>query len=309
MKARILILSLVLLAACEPVEMDYEYRKTLEESTPQAGESYTLTLQATKTVDTKALDLTNDGARLNQYWKSTEKVMVFYKGNFAGTLDVVVPDPASDPKPKTATLSGSVTIHGLAVDDVLTLMIPGRADKKWDYTGQNGVLTGSSSIEDSFDFATATVTINSFEGTTAHTTADAQFKNQQSIYRFDFKENDALKAVKWFTVSSSRTQLVTSRSYTNDAWASNYGDLTVTLTGDGATSPYVSLRNENNSLEDTYSFLVVGGDNALYSGVKTITEQNAPNLGNGNFLTSGVTLTKTDLHHTTGLIGEPDQVL
>ena len=309
MKSRILILSLVLLAACQPVEMDYEYRKTLEESTPQAGESYTLTLQATKAVDTKALDLTNNGARLSQYWKSTEKVMVFYKGNFAGTLDVVVPDPASDPKPKTATLSGKVQIHGLAVDDVLTLMIPGRADEKWDYTGQNGVLTGTSSIEDSFDFATATVTINSFEGTTAHTTADAQFKNQQSIYRFDFKENDALKAVKWFTVSSSRNQLVTSRSYTNDAWASNYGDLTVTLTGDGATSPYVSLRNENNSLEDTYSFLVVGGDNALYSGVKTITEQNAPNLGNGNFLTSGVTLTKTDLHHTTGLIGEPDQVL
>ena len=305
MKARILILSLVLLAACQPVEMDYEYQKTLAESTPKESEGYTLTLRATKVVDTKALDLTNDGARLNQYWKSTDIVKVFRNGTCIGTLNV---QPAEGEKPTTATLSGSVTIDDLAVNDVLTLLIPGRADAKWDYTGQNGVLTGESSIEDSFDYATATVTIDSQEGTTLHTTADAQFENQQSIYRFDFKENDLLKAVKWFTVSSDRNQLVTSRSY-NNGWESNHGDLTVTLTGDGATSPYVSLRNENTTLEDTYSFLVVGGDNALYSGVKTITEENAPKLGNGNFLTSGVPLTKCDLHKTSGVITSQGGVL
>ena len=288
MKARILILCIVLLAACQPVELDDDSLNTFRD---KADAVCTLTLQATRTVDTKALDLVN-GTRLNQYWKNTDQVKVFRNGTCIGTL-AVVPDPNGGAKPTNATLSGSVEVQGLAKNDVLTLLIPGRADNKWDYTEQNGVLTGTSSIEDSFDYATATLSVSSIEGTSVHTTTSSvAFQQEQSIYRFDFKVNDVLKDVKWFTVSSSRNLLVTSRSY-NNGWESNHGDLTVTLTGDGATRPYVSLRNENTTQADTYSFLVVGGDNALYSGNKEIP---ADKLGNGKFLAPGVALTKCNLH-------------
>ena len=58
MKARILILSLVLLAACQPMDTDFDYQNT-RTGKSEADSVFTLTLQATKTVDTKALNLTN----------------------------------------------------------------------------------------------------------------------------------------------------------------------------------------------------------------------------------------------------------
>lgn len=303
MKARILILSLVLLAACQPVEMDYEYQKTLAESTPQAGEGYTLTLRATKVVDTKALDLTNDGARLNQYWKSTEKVMVFYKGNFAGTLDVVVPDPASDPKPKTATLSGSVTIDDLAVNDVLTLLIPGRADAKWDYTGQNGVLTGTSSIEDSFDYATAILTIESIEGTKVTTTGPATFRNEQSIYRFAFTNATTPSAVnvKKFTIYSSNNKISNSLSFngTNKQWESMFGSLTVTASSSTNKPLYVALRygdytdNTTARVDDNFSFDVFDNNDALYLGGKAVP---ADKLVYGKYLNTTINVSQVVLN-------------
>ena len=116
MKARILILSLVLLAACQQMDLDNDYQNSLEGKS-DADSVFTLTLQATKTVDTKALDLINDGSRLNVYWKNTEKVKVFRNGACVGSLNV---QPASGDKPKTATLSGTIQVHGLAANDVLT---------------------------------------------------------------------------------------------------------------------------------------------------------------------------------------------
>ena len=301
MKARILILSLVLLAACQPVEIDYDYQKTLSENTPQAGEGYTMTLQATKGIDTKALSL--DGTKLNAYWADGEKVGVYVNGTRCGQL-LVTPEVDTT----KATLSGSVST-AIKADDVIVLLYPDREDitegTKWDYTGQAGAAPAGD-LAARFDYATATLSVSSIEGTTVHTTTSSvAFQHEQSIYRFDFKVNDALKDVKWFTVSSNRNLLVTSRSY-NNGWGSNHGDLTVTLAGNGATSPYVSLRNENTTQVDTYSFLVVGGDDALYAGNKEIP---ADKLGNGKFLAPGVTLTKTNLHNPTGFIYDPNDVL
>ena len=309
MKARILILSLVLLAACQPVEMDYDYQKTLTEGTPQADEGYTLTLEATKGADTKALEL--DDKTLNGYWVDGEKVGVYVDGTYCGSLTA----KATGEKSATATLSGTLSPSSvLAANKTITLLFPDRTDidiqqgTRWDYTGQTGAApTPDGDLSKKYDYMTAILTINSVENGKVNITDPARFESEQSIYRFDFKENDVLKAVKWFTLSSSQNKLVTSRSYDN-GWVSNHGDLTVTLTGDGATSPYVSLRYENTTQADTYSFLVVGGDDALYSGVKTIMAEKASNLGNGKFLAPGVTLTKTDLH-TTGSIGDPNNVL
>lgn len=278
MKARILILGLVLLAACQQMETDYDYQNTAVEGN-RSSDSACLTVKAIKMVDTKALDLIegNNGKCLNAYWTDTEKVNVFRNGTCIGALTVV---PAAGDKPRSATLTGTLEVSGLQEGNVLTLLIPGRADEKWDYTGQNGVLTGASSIEDSFDYATATVTIDKIVGTTVTTTADAQFENQQGIYRLDFN-----KSVKWFSVSSSQNKLVTSRSY-SDGWASAYGILSVSLAS-AASSPYLSLRNENTTEADTYTFFVRDYNNNLLTGTKEIP---ADKLGNGKFLAPSVDL-------------------
>lgn len=278
MKARILILGLVLLAACQQMETDYDYQNTAVEGN-RSSDSACLTVKAIKMVDTKALDLIegNNGKCLNAYWTDTEKVNVFRNGTCIGALTVV---PAAGDKPRSATLTGTLEVSGLQEGNVLTLLIPGRADEKWDYTGQNGVLTGASSIEDSFDYATATVTIDKIVGTTVTTTADAQFENQQSIYRLDFN-----KSVKWFSVSSNRNKLVTSRNY-SDGWTSAYGVLSVSLAS-YATSPYLSLRNENTTEADTYTFFVRDYNNNLLTGTKEIP---ADKLGNGKFLAPSVDL-------------------
>lgn len=304
MKARFYFLSLVLLAACQPVEIDYDYQKTLAENTLQAGECYTMTLQATKGIDTKALSL--DGNALTAYWVTGEKVGVYVNGTRCGQL---LATAQAAPNQNQATLTGSVST-AIKANDVIVLLYPDREDitegTKWDYSGQAGAAPAGD-LAARFDYATATLSVSSIEGTSVHTTTSSvAFQQEQSIYRFDFKVNDVLKDVKWFTVSSSRNLLVTSRSY-NNGWESNHGDLTVTLTGNGATRPYVSLRNENTTQADTYSFLVVGGDNALYSGNKEIP---ADKLGNGKFLAPGVALTKCNLHmQDEGYIDSQSKVL
>ena len=285
MKARILVLSLVLLAACQPVEMDHEYQRTLEEAIPQGDSVFTLTLQATKGAGTKALEV--DGKALNGYWVDDEKVGVYVNGTYCGSLTA----DATGEKSATATLSGTLGPKSiLEAGKTITLLFPGRDDKKWDYTGQTGAApTPGGDLSTKYDFMTAILTINSVGNGKVNITDPARFESEQSIYRFDFKVNDELKAVKWFSLCSNQNQLVTSRSYDN-GWISNHGDLTVTLTGDGATSPYVSLRNENITQTDTYTFMVVGGDNALYSGTKEIP---AGKLGNGKFLAPSVPLTQS----------------
>ena len=61
-----------------------------------------------------------------------------------------------------------------------------------------------------------------------------------------------------------------SRSLSGSAWTSTYGSITVTP----ASAPddhfyYVSLRNEGTA-EDTYRFIVIGSNDALYLASKTI---------------------------------------
>lgn len=102
-----------------------------ETRTPdQAERTVTLTLKASKEQPgTKALDLGEDGASLNVYWKDTEKVKVFKDGTCLGTLNVT---PGSGEKPLDAVLSGDIAVDGLAVDGELMLLIPRDV---WEYTG------------------------------------------------------------------------------------------------------------------------------------------------------------------------------
>lgn len=258
---------LLMAAACRHMEID---DPTYSEEKPEIREEsadsvWTLTIEATKgEPDTKALDLVNEGSRLNFYWKDTETVKVYKGGSFLGTLNV---SPAAGEKPVQATLGGSITTTGLAQGDALTLLIPRDV---WDYTGQNGALTGTGSIEDTYAYATATVTVNSISGNTVSTT-EASFSNQESIYRFGFKVSGSYIDPKAFTVSAAGGQLVQSISWTGSAWTPEYGSLIVTPVSPAPPDHfyYVSLRN-GSTAADTYNFILTGADDKLYIASKDI---------------------------------------
>lgn len=289
---------LLILAACEPVELENEYQRTLVEGKNSADSVYTLTVQAFKNVDTKALDLL--GNTLNTYWKDTEKVRVFCNGVNLGLLDVI----CTGDRPTKATLSGTITYNGLKVGDVLTLLIPSRNDAKWDYTGQNGVLTETeASIEKMFDYATAILTIESIEGTKVTTTGPATFRNEQSIYRFAFTNATTSSAVnvKKFTIYSSNNKISNSLSFngTNKQWESMFGSLTVTASFSTNKPLYVALRygdytdNTTARVDDNFSFDVIDNDAALYLGGKAVP---ADKLVYGKYLNTTIQVSQVKLN-------------
>ncbi|MBO4691434.1 MAG: hypothetical protein J5604_01510 [Bacteroidales bacterium] len=261
MKIRLLFTSILILTlACQREDPNY---KDLSDKATEADSVFTLTLTATKGNGTKALNLVNGGNTINAYWIGTDKVKVYRGGTYLGTLDV---SPADGEKPTTATLNGTITVSGLAKNNTLLLRIP---RENWDYTGQNGALTGANSIEEKYSYASAVVTVNSIMGSSA-TTTNANFVNDQSIYRFGFKFNDSYINPKDFTISASQGKLVQSISCVEGLWVPLYGAISVTPAAVPADNLYyISLRNESTA-DDTYSFVITGADNALYVASKTI---------------------------------------
>ena len=269
MKAIRFIIPVILLAsACQQMEFeapDSKENTEIETETEIVEGVYTITIQACKGEgETKGLDLvTGTPDHLDAYWKSTEKVKVYKDGTLLGTLNVT---PGSGSKPTSATLSGPITTAGLVPGDVLTLRIP---HENWDYSGQVGTL---SSIEATYDYAIASVTIDTVDDLnyTITTTGTASFQNQQSVYRFGFKTGGDYFDPKSFTVSAAGGQLVQSISWNGTAWAADYGNISVTpASAPGDHFYYVSLRNDQTS-DDTYSFIITGSDDVLYMASKPI---------------------------------------
>ena len=287
-----LIPGLAVLAGCQ--------RMPVEEKPEEAvGGPYTLTLEATKAMNTKALSL--DGNTLDAHWRTGETVAVYLGGDYKGVLTAT----ADGTDATKATLTGELTpIEGIAKDAVLTLLFP---RKDWDYTGQDGSLPEeTSTLSTRFDYATASVTVASVSGSTVTTTGEATFANEQSMYRFGFKvggAGDALE-IHEFTVSSTHNALVRSRSWNGTTWTDTPGSITVTAASP-LTLPYASLRNtlagtptqaqiDARETIDTYSFNVIGADNALYLGEKAIPAQVL--TAQGRFISAqSIPVTKTTL--------------
>ena len=308
MKAtRLMIPAVLLLAAACEKEADFnKVEEIVEETIPATvptTEEAILTVQASKgEADTKALDLVSGTPDyLKAYWKNTEKVKVYKAGTLLGTLDVT---PGAGEKPTSATLSGTVTTEGLAANDVLTLMIP---RESWDYSGQVGTLA---SIETTYDYATASVTIATVDtgNHTVTTTGNAHFTNEQSIYRFGFKDGDVYFDPKSFTVSAAGGKLVQSMSWNGSAWTPLYGNIDVTPALAALDHfYYVSLRNDQTT-DDTYNFVITGSDDALYMATKPIP---ASVLGTpGNFISAkNINATKPDFSPASGSVDDPLEVL
>ena len=302
MKTHNYMLPIALLALLTACKKETDVEKPVEPAVETAPTEAILTLQANKgEADTKALDLVNDGKTLNAYWKDTEKVKVFKDGTLLGTLDVT---PASGEKPTSATLSGPVTTEGLKAGNALTLIFP---SKNWTYIGQVGTLA---SIETDYDYATATVTIDTVDGAnqTITTTASANFLNQQSIYRFGFKDGETYIDPKSFSVSATSGKLVQDLIWSASAWTPIYGGLTVTpASAPGDHFYYVSIRNDQTT-DDTYNFVITGSDDALYMATKNIpgTVLDVP----GKFISAkNITATKPDFAPASGSVSDPLEVL
>ena len=258
----------LMLAGCQKVEEEMVKEEVQEEIPEAVTAGYTLIVEASKDADTRALSLS--GSTLNTYWRNNEKVAVYLGGTKLGMLEATV--NAQDNK--KATLSGTLdSVAGVVENSVLTLLYP-RAN--WDYTSQNGDAPATySTISTLYDFATASVTVATVDDVnlTVTTTGNAAFANQQSIYRFGFLVDGAGEkiSIKGFTVSSVNDALVRTRTWGGDEWTDNTGSISVNSSGT-VKLPYASLRNTRvgSGEGDTYSFSVIGSDDALYLGSKDI---------------------------------------
>lgn len=178
-----------------------------------SAKTYTLTVDATKGEDTKALSL--DGQVLNVKWAATDQVSVFagdWSGDPMGTLTAAASETGS------TTLTGAVT--GANIGDNLNFLFP-RAE--WNYTGQKGILlSDENSIEKKYDYAAATVTVNEVDGTTITTDA-ANFTSQQAIVKFRLTDGTDPIAVNSLKIAASSNKLVTNKSYRGGSKAYYYG--------------------------------------------------------------------------------------
>lgn len=168
-----------------------------------SAKTYTLTVDATKGDDVKALSL--DGQVLNVKWAATDQVSVFpesWATPAMGTLTAAASETGS------TTLTGAVT--GAAEGNTLNLLFP-RAE--WSYTGQKGILlSDENSIEKKYDYAAAQVTVSEVVGTTI-TTNTANFTSQQAIVKFRLTDGVSPVAVNSLTISANSGKLVTNKSY------------------------------------------------------------------------------------------------
>jgi len=155
---------------------------------PEGPHTYTMTVKASKGVDTKALSLS--GNTLNATWAGGETVTVKEGDTPLGTLTAYV-DPEDNAK---ATLKGNLNPAPSASGVELTLEF----NSSGGFSSQNGTL---SYIESHTDYAKATTTVT-IDGTNV-TGTPASFVNQNAIVKFALqdKSNSSLLTPNIFKVS------------------------------------------------------------------------------------------------------------
>ena len=237
--------------------------------------NWTLTVRAEKEdgPDTRGLSI-GDGkdeastTKLQSIWKDGEKVLVFQNGAVIGNL-TATPDAANA---HLATLTG--TINSSSGFSGLTMLTP-RAT--WDYTGQDGSL---GSIERRYQFTMAqNVTVSSIQGNKI-TIEHVKFKNQQSIYRlnFRFQKDGAGDKVPitvrqaWFSAADAGLEQTCPVNRT-----ASTGSIDVKLPTPTADPFFAALRFANTSKAEALNFKVLGDDGVTYYGSKTIPADCKPN--------------------------------
>ena len=198
--------TIILLAASLVACTGLEQPEPIEE--PNIPKTYTMTVKASKTVDTKALSL--DDNTLNATWTENDEVKVYNSSSqLLGTLQAkdVNPDGTS------CTLKGTLTT---APFDNQPLTLKYLTDS---YGTQDGTLTGNAtSIDKVCDCAIAEVHASVSGTSIGIKESSASFTNQQAIVKF------TLKDIATGNPSINATQLTVTA-----------GEMTITVTPSGAT--------------------------------------------------------------------------
>ena len=262
---------------------------------PAGQQVYTMTIQATKStgdeanarVATRALSL--DGKTLNVKWNEGEMVYVLQQDkdntaewNYVGKLTAAASESA------TTTLSGELTVEigesGTALDTdapSLRFVLHGNAlNNSWasDYsTGQNGLLTGTGSIEEKYDFASCDLAKGSYtidtEAKTVSVTGGITLVSEQAIVKFSLYQADGTTPINATSLAITSTgDMKKGRAYESDA--TTITTQSVSLTGlEGSTNNlYVALCNYNAT---AYTLTATDAEGNTYTyGPKTTTFTN-----------------------------------
>ena len=248
-------------AACSSSDDSIAEQQPTNPTEPQV---YTMTIEATKStgdaVTTRGLSL--DGKTLNVKWNEGEMVYVLQKDkdnaadwNYVGKLTAAASSNA------TTTLSGTLTLEigegGTYLDPdapALRFVLHGNAlgsSNASDYsTGQNGLLTGTGSIEEKYDFASCDVAKTSYtidtEAKTVSVTGGITLVSEQAIVKFSLYQADGTTPINATSLAITSTgYMKTGRVYESDA--TTITTQSVSLTGlEGSTNNlYVALCNYN----------------------------------------------------------------
>ena len=250
--------------------------------------SYKLTVSAKKSDGalTKGLAIGDEGTEvtttsLKSIWKANEQVLVYLGTTKVGTLEVETIDPSDNTK---ATLSGDISVSDInnISSSTFTLITP---RETWSYNGQKGKLLidddATSSIEKLYHYTMASATVTSTEGNTI-TIADANFVNQQSIYRMSFRYGSGESKVninaKTVTISSLG-KLVQDCSIGSEKVM---GDITVTPDSPTTDVLFAAIRTEDSSSDDlNLKFTIIDQEGVTYTVNKSIP---AAKKDNGTFI-------------------------
>lgn len=246
-------------AACSSSDDDVI---TEQKVNPTAPKTYTMTVQASKGDAAATRGLSLDGKTLSVKWNEGEMVYVLQQDkdnttdwNYVGKLTAAASSNA------TTTLSGTLTLEtgesGTELDTeapALRFVLHGNAlgsDNASDYsTDQNGLLTGTGSIEEKYDFASCDVANTSYtidtEAKTVSVTGGITLVSEQAIVKFSLYQADGTTPINATSLAITSTgDMKKGRAYASDA--TTITTQSVSLTGlEGSTNNlYVALCNYN----------------------------------------------------------------
>ena len=258
---------------------------------PTEPKTYTMTIEATKStgdaVTTRGLSL--DGKTLNVKWNEGEMVYVLQQNkdntadwNYVGKLTAAASSNA------TTTLSGTLTLEtgeaGTNLDTdapALRFVLHGNAlgsSNASDYsTGQNGLLTGTGSIEEKYDFASCDVAKTSYtidtEAKTVSVTGGITLVSEQAIVKFSLYQADGTTPINATSLAITSTgDMKKGRAYDSDATTIITQSVSLTGLGGSTNNLYVALCNYNAT---AYTLTATDADGNTYTyGPKTTTFTN-----------------------------------
>lgn len=320
MKKTLLILAALealLWAGCAPVELvsdDVPERLVLK-----GDSTCTLTVRA-EMGDPETKGLAIDGSdeanttHLKAVWVTGEEVYVYLGEERIGKL--IATEDASDPR--RATLSGVVSSAGITPGQTrLTLLTPYCRDD-WTYVGQGGMLLvndgGMSGLYNSIaaryhlaqaDDVLVTGLTEVEDGKFAMSASPAVFKNQQSVFRFNFRFQEGGAGEKT-PVKTAGVLITGDGGGLWRGWNMGTGPIPVWLIEPTTDPFFVALRFADQTTRENLKFEVFDEDGLTYYGSKEIPAEYKPS---GHFISAKNTTLTDRLKLDVYSAGEVDVVL